>query len=98
MVSYPAPARMINESCGAAWMAAAVTLVERTTRIPTSAIAPGRVSAFSSLRTSTSKFNFSSEVTASLDSLSAINTFMAKSFCFAKRQQAGKIAENHGVA
>ena len=61
-------------------MVAAVTLVERTTRIFTSATAPGRLSAFRSLRTSTCRPSFCSEVTVSGDNLSTIKTFMTRSF------------------
>ena len=58
MVSTPAPARMMSESCWAASIVLAVTFVERTTRTPTSATAPGRLSAFRSLRTSTVQAQF----------------------------------------
>ena len=76
MVSTPAPARIISFSCLAAWIVAAETLVERTTRIPTSATAAGSVSAERSLRTSTWRSSFSSSVTVLPESLLTIRTFM----------------------
>ena len=69
---YLARRRRSRRVAGAAWTAAAVTLVERTMRTSASASTPGSVSAFRSWRTSTCKLSRSKAATASADSPSAI--------------------------